>query len=197
MRQYVSEELTRDERSRFIKSLVNPRPIAWISTRSRDGVDNLAPFSAYNYVCSKHAVVMFSAGYRDGDELKDTPNNILEMEEFAVNVVTDDVARKMDQTSASLPRDESEFDFADVDRAECETIAASRVADAAATMECRLYDSVRIYTNLIIFGEVQYFHVSEDLLTDGKPDMNKINTIARLGGPYYTDAEHIDLERQY
>ncbi|SDR28526.1 flavin reductase family protein [Natronobacterium texcoconense] len=197
MPEYDSAELEPNERGRIIKSAVTPRPIAWISTTSTDGVDNLAPFSSYNYVSSAEPVVIFNTPYAEGDEQKDTPRNVLETEEFAVNVVTEPLAQTMDTTAASLEADESEFDYAEVDRAECETIEPPRVADAVVTMECTLYDSMRVRDRLAILGDVEYFHVDESVMTDGQIDAAKVDTVGRLGGPYYTVSDLIEFERQF
>ncbi|WP_247730829.1 flavin reductase family protein [Halovivax limisalsi] len=190
-------DLSPRERGRIIKTAVSPRPIAWISTRGPDGVDNLAPFSAYNYVSSAEPVVSFSVPAGDRDELKDTPRNVLETGEFAVNVATEALAEEMDATSASLSADESEFDFAGVERAPCATIDASRVAGAAVTMECTLYGTMTVHDRLLTLGDVRHVHVDESVQTDGKIDATKLETVGRLGGPYYTDSDPIELERQF
>lgn len=197
MATYDIDSLTPRERTRIIRSAVTPRPIAWISTRSPDGVDNLAPFSSYNYVAAAEPVVLFNTPYAEGEEQKDTPRNVLETEQFAVNVVTEPLAQQMDTTSASLDSDESEFDFAGVERAPCERIDAPRVTDAVVTMECTLYDSMRIRNRLTIFGDVEYVHVDESALTEGEIDAAKIASVGRLGGPYYTLSEPMEFERQF
>lgn len=139
---------------------------------------------------------MFTTPVDDDREMKDTPRNAMDTQEFAVNVVTESNAQQMDHTSASLPPNESEFDFADVDR-ECELISPPRVADAAVTMECELYDTIRVNDRLVVFGEVVYFHLSDDVVTEDEIDMTKLDVVGRLGGPYYTNAERIELERQH
>lgn len=194
---YDIDSLTPRERTRIIRSAVTPRPIAWISTRSPDGVDNLAPFSSYNYVAAAEPVVIFNTPYAEGDDQKDTPRNVVETGQFAVNVVTEPLAEQMDATSASLEPDESEFDFAEVERAPCDLIDASRVADAVVTFECTLYDSMRIRNRLAILGDVEYVHVDESVLTDGQIDAAKIDSVGRLGGPYYTVSEPMEFERQF
>lgn len=197
MAQYDCSELTERERARIVKSAVTPRPIAWISTRSVDGVDNLAPFSSYNYVSSNNPVVLFNTPNEDHGGLKDTARNAVETGEFAINVVTANAIERMDDTAASRPSDESEFEFADVSKAACRTISAPRVADAPITMECTFYDSLEIHDRLTIFGEVQHFHVADEVTTDGKIDMSKLPTVGRLGGPYYTVSEPAAFERQF
>jgi flavin reductase (DIM6/NTAB) family NADH-FMN oxidoreductase RutF len=185
------------ENARIVKSAVSPRPIAWISTRSEDGVDNLAPFSSYNYVSSDNPVVLFNSPNEANGGLKDTARNAVEREAFAVNVVTESSLEQMDHSSKRLPPEESEFDLVDVDRAECRTIDAPRVADAAVTMECTLYDTFEVHDRLVVLGDVRLFHVADDVLTDGRVDMRKLATVGRLGGPYYTVSDPVEFERQF
>lgn len=194
--EFAPEDVDPSDTARAIKTLVTPRPIAWVSSQSADGVENLAPFSAYNYAAHVPPVLHFSTSKRDG-ELKDTARNAVETEAFAVNVVTAENIEVMDHTSADLEPEESEFELADVERAACEVIDAPRVADAAATMECRLHDTVEVYDRLVIYGEVVYFHIDDDLLIDGKVDSRAVDTVGRLGGPYYTVAAPVEFERQY
>lgn len=181
---------------RLMTSVVVPRPIGWISTVSEDGTDNLAPYSYFNAVSSSPAVLMFSAGTHDG-ERKDTPTNAIESGEFVFNLVTEAVAKEMDETSASLPTGESEFEAAGIERAESTVVEPPRVAAAKASFECTLYDSMQVYDNTMVLGEVRYAHVDDDLLTDGKPDSLKIDAVGRLGGPYYTSLDVMDLQRGY
>jgi flavin reductase (DIM6/NTAB) family NADH-FMN oxidoreductase RutF len=192
----VAERSARDN-ARIVKSAVSPRPIAWISTRNDDGVDNLAPYSSYNYVSSDKPVVLFNSPNADHGGLKDTARNALDREEFAVNVVTEPLLSEMDTSSERLPADESEFDHVGVERASCRRIDAPRVAEAAVTMECTLYDSMEVHDRIVVLGDVRYFHVSEDVMTDGTIDMRKLPTVGRLGGPYYTVSDRVDFERQF
>jgi flavin reductase (DIM6/NTAB) family NADH-FMN oxidoreductase RutF len=197
MAEYDVESLTDREVARIVKSAVTPRPIAWISTVGADGVDNLAPFSSYNYVSSSQPVVTFHSPNESHGGLKDTARNAVDTGEFAVNVVTEPLMEVMDHTSASLPPEESEFDHAGVERAECRRIDAPRVADAPVTMECTLHDTVEVYDRLMVLGEVVHFHVSEAVTTDGEVDMRKLPTVGRLGGPYYTVSDPVEFERQF
>jgi flavin reductase (DIM6/NTAB) family NADH-FMN oxidoreductase RutF len=197
MQEFDAAERSARDNARIIKSAVSPRPIAWISTRDDDGVDNLAPYSSYNYVSSDYPVVLFNSPNADHGGLKDTARNALEREEFAVNVVTEPLIAEMDSSSESLPPEESEFEHLDIDRASCRRIDASRVADAVVTMECTLYDSMEVHDRIVILGDVVYFHVSEEVMTDGKVDMRKMPTVGRLGGPYYTVSNPVEFERQF
>ncbi len=179
---------------RIVKTAVSPRPIAWVSTVSEDGEANLAPFSSYNYISSSPPVLGFNSGTRDGD-LKDTPHNAIETGEFVVNVVTEELIEKMDRTADELPPEESEFDYANVERAPSDIVAAPRVADAAVSMECTLYDSLSVYDRTVVLGDVVRFHVAEEAMIDGKIDVETVTTVGRLGGPYYTTGEPIEFEK--
>ena len=197
MVEFDSADLTDRERARIVKTAVSPRPIAWISTVNEAGTDNLAPFSSYNYVGSRRPVVLFNTRNATEGPLKDTARNALDTGEFAVNVVTEEHLERMDHTAESIPADESEFDLAGVERGECTHIAPPRVADAPVTMECTLYDSIEIHDRLMIIGEVVHFHVSESVLDEGTIDSRHVDTVGRLGGPYYTVSEPVEFERQY
>lgn len=197
VKEFKADDLDPAENKRLIQTAVTPRPIAWISSVDETGTENLAPFSSYNYVGSSKPVVVFNSPSESSGRMKDTARNVLETGEFAVNVVTESVIEEMDRSSASLPPDESEFEFAGVSRAACQRITPPRVADAVVSMECTLYDSIEVYDKLMILGDVRHYHVSEDVLTDGKIDSRTMDTVGRLGGPYYTVSGPIEFERQF
>ncbi len=181
---------------RLIKTAVSPRPIAWISTVDEEGRPNLAPFSSYNYVSSSPPVLVFHSGDRDDGEIKDTARNAVETEEFVVNVVTEELIEEMDLTAEPLPAGESEFAHANVESEPSETVEPPRVADAVISMECTLYDSMRVYDRTVVLGDVVRYHVDETAMVDGKVDSNQITTVGRLGGPYYTTGTPIEFERR-
>ncbi|MFC4356442.1 flavin reductase family protein [Halobium salinum] len=180
---------------RLLAGSVVPRPIAWVSTRSPDGVDNLAPYSFFNVVAYDPPVVMF-APVGVGDDLKDSPRNAIETEEFVVNVVTRDLAEAMNETSATLPHGESEFDHAGLDRAESVAVDPPRVAAAKVAFECELYETLEVGTSTMVLGEVVYAHVADETTTDGKLDVEKLDAVGRLSGSLYaTTRERFALER--
>ncbi|WP_049971565.1 flavin reductase family protein [Haladaptatus cibarius] len=180
---------------RTLAGAVVPRPIAWVSTRNPDGVDNLAPYSFFNVVSVVPPVVMFAPV--DGqDGLKDTPANIRETENFVVNVVTEPLAEAMNQTSATLPHGESEFDHAGLDRAESTVVDAPRVAKTPVAFECSLYEMVDIGASTMVLGEVEWVHIDDAVTTDGKLDVEKIDAVGRLSGSLYaTTDDRFSLER--
>lgn len=184
--------------ARILKTAVTPRPIAWVSTVSKDGHDNLAPISFFSPAGPNPPVVMINLSRKnDAGDLKDTTQNILDNEEFAINVVTEKNLEAMDHTSKVIPADESEFDLVSIERADCRTIAPPRVADAAVVMECTLYDAQEIYGRTMILGDVRYFHVDESVMTDGEIDSRELDTVGRLGGPYYSISSPLAFERRF
>ncbi|MEP5760414.1 MAG: flavin reductase family protein [Litoreibacter sp.] len=166
-------------------AVVTPRPIGWISTRSKDGLENLAPYSFFNAVSYVPPQVMFSstAGKTDRELGKDTVANILETEVFCVNIVEYAARDVMNISSGSYSKDVDEFEKAGIQRSECDTIGCSRVAGAPANLECKLTQVVRLKgeENIAIFGEVTGVHLRDDCMRDGKFDVTTFQPLARLG----------------
>ena len=179
---------------RLLSTAITPRPVGWISTTSTDGVDNLAPYSFCNVVAVDPPVVMFAPVGRD--DLKNTPQNVADTEEFVLNTVTHDIVEEMNATSATLPADESEFDHVGIDRAESVVVNPPRVAAASVALECELYDWIEVGDSVLILGEVVHAHVDEAVLTDDKIDIDALDTVGRLAGNYYaTTQDRFELER--
>ncbi len=174
-------------------AIVTPRPIGWISSRGRDGHDNLAPYSFFNAVAYTPPQVMFAstAGKHDRHFGKDTVANIDETGVFCVNIVSYDLRDAMNATSGSYNAEVDEFALAGLERAECETIACSRVAAAPAALECRLTQIVKLEgeENIAVFGEVTGVHMRDDCLREGRFDVTAFRPLARLG---YRDYSVID-----
>ncbi|KHQ51333.1 flavin reductase family protein [Mameliella alba] len=179
-------------------ALIAPRPIAWISTVSAEGVRNLAPYSAFNTVASKPPFVMFAS-----DGPKDTLANIEASGEFCVNIPGDDLKEAMNATSGSYPPEVDEFAIAGVTPAPCTNIDAPRVAEAPISIECRLDKIVGLDTstgvpchNRVVFGEVVGIHIADRILRDGKVATDLLRPLARLGyRDYCTVTETFEMIR--
>lgn len=174
-------------------ALVTPRPIGWISTRGTDGRDNLAPYSFFNAVAYEPPQVMFASTSTkdDRDGTKDSVANIRETGVFCVNIVEYAMRDAMNASSAMLAKGADEFVHADVEKAECELIAASRVANAPANIECKLTKIVQLpgEANFAVFGEAIGIHMRDDCMKDGAFDVSTFNPLARLGYKDYTRVE--------
>lgn len=166
-------------------AIITPRPIGWISTRSADGVNNLAPYSFFNGVAYTPPQVMFaSTGVKpDQDGTKDSITNIRETGVFCVNVVEAAAQDAMNASSAGLPKEADEFTAAGLEAIECETINCARVGGAPATLECRLTQIVELpgAANKVVFGEVTGIHLRDDCIRDGRFDVTTFQPLARLG----------------
>ena len=161
-------------------ALIVPRPIAWVSTVSSEGVDNLAPHSYFNAVCDDPPCVMFSM---EGNT--DTYRNIVETSEFVVNFVSSYLARKLELTAVDFPAEESEFQWADVTKSPARRVSPPRVADAKASLECRLERMVDVgRRNHVAFARVMHYFVHHDIWRNGRVDPNLFNPLCRLGARY-------------
>ncbi|MDQ3916381.1 MAG: flavin reductase family protein [Actinomycetota bacterium] len=167
----------------LITSLVVPRPIAWVSTVSEDGVLNVAPHSYFNVISSNPWIVHFTS-----TGVKDTLRNVRATGEFVVNVVTRELLEQMNFTSADFPPGESEFEWAGLEPAPSARVTPPRVARARVAFECRVDDIVSKGNGHMVFGYVLLAHVDEALFRDGRVDPALLQPVARLGGALYSEA---------
>lgn len=173
------------------KAIVAPRPIGWISTRSPEGVLNLAPYSFFNAVSDTPPIVMFSSsGY------KDSVTNVDASGEFVFNLATEDLKDAMNVSSAPYPHGTSEFEKAGLTPAASTLIGTPRVAEAKAAFECRHLQTLRLAgldgrqaDNWVVFGEVVAVHIDESVLVEGLFDVTRARPLARLG---YMDYSVVD-----
>ena len=177
-----------DSAYRLLSTAVTPRPIAWVSTRSADGVDNLAPFSFFTVASIAPPILAFYP-VGTGADLKDTPRNLKDTEECVVNVVTSDVVEPMNETSATLSPGANEFDRADVTAAESTRVAPPRVDEAKVALECELHDIRAVGSSTQVLVEVVHAHVDDDATTDGNVDVEKLDTVGRMAGSLYASTD--------
>lgn len=177
------------ERYQLLTSLVVPRPIAWVSTRSPACARNLAPFSYFAAVSATPFLVSVSIGSR-GDVEKDTLRNIRETGAFCVNLATEPQLAQMNETAGEWGPAVDEFERAGLDAAEAESVAAPYVASAPAVLECRLFRIVELEgsPNTLVIGEVLRVRLSDEIpLAPGTlfADTAALRPVARLWGDLY------------
>ena len=171
-------------------AIVGPRPIGWISSLSKTGALNLAPYSFFNAFNYTPPIVGFaSIGY------KDSVRNIEETGEFAWNLTTRALAEAMNQSCASVPPEVNEFELAGLTPVASSVIAVPRVAESPVSFECRRTqvlqlagaDGSKVDTWLVL-GEVVAVHIAKALLKDGVYDTANADHVLRGGGPgdYFT-----------
>jgi flavin reductase (DIM6/NTAB) family NADH-FMN oxidoreductase RutF len=171
---------------------VAPRPIAFVSTLSKDGKPNLAPFSFFMAGGSNPPSLCFSPNTKDDGSPKDTLRNIQDTGEYVVHIVNHAMGPGMSATSKPLPHGESEWPLSGFTPMPSLKVKPPRVAEAPFAMECRLHSIVphgngTDAANYII-GEVVMFHVESSLIVDGRIDPAKVDYLARLGGAWYLRA---------
>ncbi|HXF49465.1 MAG TPA: flavin reductase family protein [Verrucomicrobiae bacterium] len=179
---------------RLMISAIVPRPIAFISTVSKSGVLNLAPFSYFMGVCSRPPTIAVSIIERPSGP-KDTANNIQDTAQFTVNIVTEEIAEKMNIASGDYPPEVDEFKMAGLTPMPSTLITPPRVAESPISMECRLVEMSKVgespYASYLTLGEVLLFHIQDELWADGEVDVRKLLAIGRMSGPRYTKTRDI------
>lgn len=185
------QELSVRELYGWMVQLITPRPIAWVSTHSKDGISNLAPYSFFNGVGANPPLVMFCPANNRAGEAKDTLRNVKQNGEFVVNMVTETMAEQMNQTAAEYGSDVDEFGAAGVSKAPSAKVQVPRVQNCKATMECRVHQILEFGegpggANLVI-GRIVWLHVAEELF-NGKDQFlgEEFDTIGRMGGNFYS-----------
>jgi flavin reductase (DIM6/NTAB) family NADH-FMN oxidoreductase RutF len=181
------------------KAIVGPRPIGWISTQDGDGRVNLAPYSFFGAFKSDPPVIGFcSEGY------KDSIANIERTGEFVANLAVRALAEAMNLTSAPFPSDVDEMRAAGLTAAPCIRVAAPRVAESPAALECRLMQIVRLqgldgrpFDNYLALGQVVGVHIDTHFLSDGLFDTRRADPILRAGyrGDYATIGDMFEMIR--
>ena len=166
-------------------AIVGPRPIGWISSRSAAGALNLAPYSFFNAFNYTPPLVGFASLGR-----KDTLRNIEETGEFVWNLATRPLAEAMNQTSAAVPPEVSEFGLAGLTPQASRLVAVPRVQESPVAFECRRTQILQLedasggaLPTWLVLGEVVAVHIAQALLKNGVYDTAGAGHILRGGGP--------------
>lgn len=175
------------------KALIAPRPIGWISTVSKSGVVNLAPYSFFNALCELPPILGFTSYGR-----KDTLINIEETGEFVHNVTPTKMLEAMNQTSGLYAKEINEMDKAGLESLPSELVAPPRIASAPATMECKLLEIKRMIgldgvetDSWLVLGEVVRIHIDKAFLVDGMVDEEALGLLGRLGYFNYAGVDDV------
>jgi flavin reductase (DIM6/NTAB) family NADH-FMN oxidoreductase RutF len=165
----------------LLNAVVVPRPIAWVSTRSAAGVDNLAPHSYFTVSSVIPPVVQFtSVGH------KDSLRNAQDTGQFVVSVCTEPLAQAVNTTAVPFPPDVSEFDAAGLTREPSARVAPPRVAESPVSLECELADVRSFGASTVVFGRVVWVAVKPSVIRDDRVAIDLLRPIARLAGADYS-----------
>ena len=173
----------------LLTSAAIPRPIAWVSTVSRNGTLNLAPYSFFNAVASRPLTVMFSPGSKPDGTPKDSLQNAQNTGEFVVNLADEPLAEALNHTSGAWPHGVDEFAEAGLETATSSLVTPPRVAAAPVALECRVSQLIEVAGSgsTLVLGQVLAMQVRRDLLgQDGFIVAERLRPIARLGRNEYS-----------
>jgi flavin reductase (DIM6/NTAB) family NADH-FMN oxidoreductase RutF len=170
---------------RLMISCIIPRPIAFVTTLSREGVSNLAPFSFFNGVTSDPPVISIAvATKRDGSK-KDTWRNIEETGEFVVNVVVPELMDAVILGAKELPHNVSELELAGLETLPSLQVKPPRLAGSPIHLECRLLKIVEVEETGLILGRVAMVHAKDEIVEGGRVDPRRLTFVGRMGDDFY------------
>jgi flavin reductase (DIM6/NTAB) family NADH-FMN oxidoreductase RutF len=161
---------------RLLNSVVVPRPIAWVSTTSSDGVDNLAPHSFFTVSSVAPPVVQFtSVGH------KDSLANATATGEFVINLAPEWLFEQVNATGTNFPPDRDEFEEVGLEPEPSKLVRPPRVAASPVAIECLLHGTEDFGSSVVVFGRVVLISIAESVLVDGHPEIGLLRPLARLG----------------
>ena len=180
--------------NRVLTGVVVPRPIAFVSSVSSDGIVNLAPFSFFNAMAYDPATIVLGISRSAGWKAKDTLANIEATGEFVVSVVVDDIAEAMNSTAAEFPTDVDEFKIADLTQKPAELVSAPLVSESPVNMECKLIQIVEIGDGTnhgIVIGQILLMHVRDDIINGHRINHQRLRPVGRLAGNMYCKTDDV------
>lgn len=166
---------------RLLTAVVVPRPIAWVASRSSDGVDNLAPHSFFTVACAVPPIVQFtSVG------VKDTLRNVRATREFVVHLASEPLLKQVNTSGADQPAHVSEFDVTGLERAPAAVVDVARVAASPVAIECRLHATLELGDSTLVLGRVVHLAIAQDALEEREgrmphPRIEVLRPLSRLG----------------
>ncbi|MDZ4793763.1 MAG: flavin reductase family protein [Bacteroidota bacterium] len=187
------------EKQYYLQHVIAPRPICFASTIDKAGNVNLSPFSFFNLFSSNPPIVVFSPARRGRDNTtKHTLQNVLEVPEVVINIVTYDMVQQTSLASCEFPKEINEFVKAGFTEVPATIVKPPLIKESKVQLECKVIEVKPLGTeggagNLVIC-EVMVMHIADNLLdANGKIDQRKINHVARLGGDWYCVVNETNL----
>ncbi|NIK54531.1 flavin reductase [Kribbella shirazensis] len=165
----------------LLNSVVVPRPIAWVSSRSAAGVLNLAPHSFFTVSCVQPPMVQFTSVGR-----KDSLNNVEATGEFVVNFAAEPLYEQVNASGTNFPPELSEFEAIGVTAEPSRTVAVPRVAESPVAIECTLHTTLELGDCTLVIGQVRHLAIDAAMMDDGHPEVRRLRPLARLGKDEWT-----------
>ncbi|NQZ88933.1 MAG: flavin reductase family protein [Colwellia sp.] len=193
-------DLSVQEKYRLLNGGVTPRPIAWISTRSKNGTDNIAPYSFFTVASCNPPVLLYTQVTQRSGIDKDTLQNLKETGECVVNIVNSHLLEKMNLTSDSISPDESEFDLAELDHCTSNTVTPVSVKESPVRYECTLREIITLGDlptgGTLVLLDVKFVYVRDDLYSAEGIDQTLIDSVGKMGGDGYSPtSQYVALNR--
>ena len=182
-------EITARQAYKIMIGTIVPRPIAWVTTVSPDGIVNAAPYSFFNCLSADPPIIALGVENRPDRSFKDTAYNIRHTEVFTVNIVDVANVEAMAATAAPFASDVDELKMAGLTAADGVAIPCPRIAEAPVALECRRYLSIAVSSaREIILGLIEMAHVREDIidLETYRSDPGSLDAVGRMGGDGYS-----------
>jgi len=184
------EQLEIQQKYRLLSGGVTPRPIAWVSTQSKEGIDNLAPYSFFTVASCNPPVLLYTQVTQRSGLDKDTLQNLRDTGECVVNIVNASALEKMNMTSSNLDSGESEFDFADIESCSSNLVTPRSVKGSPVRYECTLRDIISISDlptgGSVVLLDVKSIYVNDDLLEEGIINQQLIDSVGKMGSDYFS-----------
>jgi len=188
MQSFSPNELSERDNYKFLIGGIIPRPIAFVTTESSEGVLNGAPFSYLNIVTANPPMISISVQRQNGKQ-KDTARNAIEKNEFVVHIVDESNVEAINKTAAALPPDESEIQLAGLTPVESVMVSVPGVKESKIRMECILEQVIPLGKDNeacdLLIGKVVYFHIKDEIYENGRIDANGLKAVSRLAGNDY------------
>ncbi|MBJ7290872.1 flavin reductase family protein [Williamsia sp.] len=180
---------------KLLTASIVPRPIAWVSSRSTEGVDNLSPYSFFSVSSTTPPVVQFTSV----GGAKDSARNAIDTGEFVINIVSKSLMHLANASSAGFDSDIDEFVEAGIPSTPATVVNCLRVADSPIAIECRLHRAVEVGNSVVVMGEVVALTVDPSIVADdGLPDYDKLAAVSRLGRiEWGLPGDTVDLDRPH
>ncbi|MDN7245380.1 flavin reductase family protein [Planococcus shenhongbingii] len=184
MLSFDPNQQTERENYKLLVGSVIPRPIAFVTSMSADGIVNAAPFSYFNIVSSDPPLLSVSVQSRAGTP-KDTARNAMATKEFVIHVVDETNVGEVNKTAASLPPEQSEIDLTELTLIDSEIVKVPSVEQTKVRFECRLEQAVELGGTRLLIGRVVRFHIDESIYDNGRINPEILQPVSRLAGTNY------------
>lgn len=187
---FETSNLDANEIYRLLVGGITPRPIAWISTLSVDGVANIAPYSFFNVASCNPPILWYSQVNPKHGQDKDTLRNLIETKQCAVHIVNSQLLEKMNLSCAVLAAEQSEFEFAQIESESSHTVAALAVKHAPIRYECHLREVIQLSSlpsgGTVVLLDVKSIYVDDHVWDGQMIDQQRLDSVGKMGGDFYS-----------